>query len=128
MNDTKDALERARQDAQALHKKARLVTAIKHADILLNLESVIADARRLQSAVHGLTASQQADAKQHLRNAELALEEAVKDERTLKTASENDLKKLNAALRSRTAIALKSLSLALAAKRVLNKHRTPQHA
>ena len=126
LNATKDALELARRDAQALHKKAHSATATKHADIRANLENLIVDARQLRAALEGLTESQRADAKQHLKNAISALEDAAKDANTLKTANDKDLKKLDAALRLRTAAALKQLSRALAAKRTSLKERAPQ--
>jgi len=122
----KGALEQARRDAQALHKKAQDATAKKHADIRANVEKLADEALKLQAALKVLKLSQHADAQQHLNNAVNALDDAAKNAKAIKTANERDLGILRAALRLRTAIALKQLSRALAAKRTSVKGRAPQ--
>jgi hypothetical protein len=120
LNTTKDAIEQARRDAQGLYKRAHNATAAKHADIRAKLETVADEASRIQPGLRDLAKSQQADARQHLKNALTAVEAAARSAQFVKTANEQDLKELDAALRSRTSAALKALSLALAARRMAN--------
>jgi hypothetical protein len=107
LSNTPDAIEQARRDAQTLHERAHKSTAAKHADIRTNLETVAQDARRLQATLIGLLDSQQADTKQHLKNAANALDAGALDAKVIKTANDDDLTRLNATLRYRTAVALK---------------------
>jgi hypothetical protein len=117
MNNTLSALMRARSEAQVLQKKAHNATAVKHADIRANLQIVATDARQLEASPKGLAESQDADAKQHLKNAATALDGAANDSKMIATANEADLKKASAKLRAQSTAALKHITRALAAER-----------
>jgi hypothetical protein len=117
MNNSTDAFEDVRRDAQALHKKTHNATAVSHADIRDNLDTLTAEARQLKTTLRGLAERQRPDVKAHLESAATALDIATKDAKTLAAASDADLEKADAEMRVNSATALKHISLALAAKR-----------
>ncbi|MBV8345664.1 MAG: hypothetical protein JO190_11845 [Candidatus Eremiobacteraeota bacterium] len=115
MSKVTDALEEARSDAQALHRK--LATAKDHAAIRANARVVAAEAVVLAHSVKALLDSQHADAKHHLHDAASALESASKEAKEAAGASDAQLKEKSSAMRARVRAAVALLSLAVAAKR-----------
>jgi len=111
------ALEHARKDAQALHKKIQATTAKDHAAIRANLQSSADAASVLALSLKTLAQSQQADTKQHLRDAATVLETAAKDAQAAGSASEATIKVKNTAMLARIRSATQQLSHALAEKR-----------
>jgi hypothetical protein len=112
-----DAVEEARSDAQALHKRILGTTAKDHAAMRASARSVAAEASELGRAVRGLVQSQQADAKQHLKDAASSLEAAATDAQDLVNASGADVKARNLAALGHVRSATQKLSQAVAAKR-----------
>lgn len=115
MSKLTDAVEEARGDAQALHKK--ITTAKDHAVIRANARTVAVEAAELARAVKGLVESQGADAKQHLKDAASSLQAAATNAQDLVNASDADVKANNLAALGRLRSATQKLSLAVAARR-----------
>lgn len=113
----RDAVEEARSDAQALHKKILGTTAKDHAAIRASARSVATEASELARAIRGLLENQQADAKQHLKDAASSLDAAATDAQYLANASGADVKARNLAALGRVRSATQELSQAVAAKR-----------
>ena len=111
------ALEQARKDAQALHKKIQATTSKNHAAIRSDLEASADAASVLALSLETLAQSQQADTKQHLRDAARVLAAVAKDAKTAGSASEADLKAKNAAMLQKVRSATQKLSQAVAQKR-----------
>lgn len=117
MSTISDAVEKARNEAQALHKQLSSSTEKNHAAIRANARSVAAEASQLAGAVTGLIASQQSDAKQHLKDAAATLQAAASDAQSVVTAGDDNLKERNTVALGRIRSATQKLSQAVAAKR-----------
>ena len=117
MTNIKDALDRARSDAQDLHKKLEANTAKDHAALRADVENAAAQAQKLAASLRTAVEGQRADAKQHLEDAAAQLEDAAKHVRDAAGASEAQLKQTNRAMLAKTRVALQSLSRAVASLR-----------
>lgn len=117
MSQLTDALEEARSNAQALHKKIQGTTAKDHASIRANARSVDAEALELARSIKSLLDSQRADAKQHLKDAVSELEAASKDAQAITTASGTELKPKNTEALAHVRSAAQHISQAVAAQR-----------
>lgn len=117
MNKVTDAVEEARSDAQALHKRIAGTTSKNHAAIRANARTVADEASELARTLAELIESQRAEAKQHLKDAASSLKAAATDAQGLVNASDADLKAKNVAVLGRVRSATQQLSQAVAAKR-----------
>jgi hypothetical protein len=98
-------------------KKILGITAKDHAAIRASARSVATEASELARAVRGLVESQEADAKQHLKDAASSLEAAATNAQDLANASGADVKARNLVALGRVHSATQKLSQAVAAKR-----------
>jgi len=120
---TKDAVQKAREDAQALHQKLAAATAKNHAAIRADLENAAAEAKKLGESLTTLAESQRADAKQHLKNAGERLAQASVSAKAINTATEQQIQAANRAMIDHTRDALLNLSHAVAsARRAVSKN------
>jgi hypothetical protein len=113
----KDALDRARSEAQELHKRIEADTAKDHAALRTDLQSVESEIQKLAASVKTLGEGQRADAKQHLKDAASQLEDAAKHVLDVAGASEVRLKQTHLALLTKIRDAIQSLSQAIASDR-----------
>ena len=117
MSATQDALDRARSEAQDLHKKLEASTAKDHAALRADVEHAAAQAKNVAESLKAVGEGQRADAKQHVQDAIAHLEDAAKHVRDVAGASEAELEKTNLAILEKTRKALQSLSEAVASQR-----------
>ena len=117
MDNLNEALDKVRRDAQALHKSVAATTIKDRAALRANLQTAGTEARELALSVKVLSNSQEAETKQHLRDAASALEDAGQNAKSLAKAGDSDLATANAAVLARVTSALRSLSQVVAAKR-----------
>ncbi|HME82494.1 MAG TPA: hypothetical protein VKF82_10485 [Candidatus Eremiobacteraceae bacterium] len=113
----KSPLDQARENAQAFYKKIEAATATNHAQIRSNLEKVSTDAQKLGINLKALGEEQKADAKLHLKEAQLAFEDTAKRANEALAGTDADLKKKNQAVIGRARQAVAHLSQAVAARR-----------
>ena len=117
MDNTKDALDKARGDAQSLHRKIARNTTKRHAEIRAEAHVVGAQAQELGRAVKELFDAQSSDARGHLKDALTALEAANKEITSIAQAGDADAKARNRAALAQVRAATQKLSEAVAAKR-----------
>ena len=117
MSQVKDALDKARSSAQALHMKVQGTTAKDHAAIRAGAAVVAVEAQELARSIKDLLQNQHVDAKQHLKDALVAAEAASAGAKEIATASDAELKSRRAAAIGRVRSVAQKLSLAVAAKR-----------
>jgi hypothetical protein len=117
LNNISDALERARGDGQALHKRIAKLTDKNRANV--QAESVIlsGQAHELARYVKILMNGQQADVAQHLKEAASTLEGLANDTRRLAVTHESDLEGKNREALQRAWRAVEKLTQAVAANR-----------
>ena len=117
MSTVKDAIDKARSDTQQLHKKIEASAAKNHAALRTELQNAAADAQKIAQSLKTLGEGQRSDAKQHIKDAGTALEQAVSRAKDVAAAADADLKQKNRAMIEKTRDAVQSLSQAVAAKR-----------
>lgn len=117
MSTMKDALDKARGEAQDLYKSIAGTTAKDHAVIRADIQNAGAQAHQLAASLKTVAESQQADAKQHVKDAAAQLEDAAKHAHDLTSASEAQLKETNALMLSKARDAIQNLSHAVAERR-----------
>ena len=117
MSDTKDALDRARSEAQELHKKVEANTTKSHAALRTDIKDAAAKAQSLAASLRTVLDGQHADAKQHIKNAAAELDDASKNARDIASASEEQLRKTNLAILEKVRDAAQDLSYAVASQR-----------
>jgi hypothetical protein len=117
LSNMKDAVALARSDTQALHAKLQATTNKDHGAIRADAKNVASAAQELAVSLKTLAENQQADGKQHLRDAALVLEKAAQDARELGSAGDADVKVRNKAMLQRVRSATQKLSKAVAANR-----------
>jgi ketosteroid isomerase-like protein len=121
MNNVNDAIQKARAEAQDLHKKIEASTTKNHAAMRADLQNLAVQAVQLGSSVKTLADSQRADAKQHLKDAAASLEDAAKHAKSVASAGDAEIKGAAQATLSRAREAVQSLSEAVASKRTTAK-------
>ena len=121
MNTLKDAIEKARSEAQDLHKTIEASTAKNHAAMRAEFQNVATRAHDLSYSAKTLAESQSADAKQHLKDAASSLADTAKHAKTVASAADSDIKQAAAAAVARARDAVRSLGAAVAAKRATAK-------
>jgi hypothetical protein len=87
----------------------------------MHLEEVAKQAQALSQSVKDLTESQEADARQHLRDAATVLDGAAHEAKDLANAGKSDVRESNIKLLAKATIAARLLSRALAAARANKK-------
>ena len=117
MSNVNGALEKARSDAQNLHKRIVAATGKDHAAIRAEAQGVAARARELAQTVKANVEGQQIDVQQHLKDAGAALESLASDAKSLASAGDANLKSKNRAALAHARLATQQLSQAVAAKR-----------
>jgi hypothetical protein len=113
----KDALQKARTDAQALYKKLVSSAAKNQAQVRETLLGAADDAKRLGDSLKTLATQQRADTKENLTNAAARFDEAVADAKAAATASQEQIRAKNQAVIEQTRQALLNLSYAIASAR-----------
>jgi hypothetical protein len=113
----KDALDRARSEAQDLHKKIEAGTAKDHAVLKVELQDSATKAQQLAASLKTVVDGQRDDAKQHVKDAAAHLDDAAKHARDLAGASDAKLKAANQAMLSKVRDAAENLSHAVASRR-----------
>ncbi|MBV8172056.1 MAG: hypothetical protein JO219_09010 [Candidatus Eremiobacteraeota bacterium] len=113
----KDALEQAREHAQALQAKIDANQAKDDVKIHAELEKVSAQAQKLAAGLKVLAENQRADAKLHVQKAQASLEDAAKRAKDALGSAGADLKTKNQAVIARAREGLTHLSQAVAASR-----------
>jgi hypothetical protein len=121
MNNVNDAIQKARAEAQDLHKKIEASTTKNHAALRADLLNLAVQADQLRSSVKTLADGQRADAKQHLKDAAASLEDAAKNAKSVASAGDAQIKGAAQAALSRARDAVQSLSEAVASKRTTAK-------
>jgi hypothetical protein len=117
LSNLNDAIDKARVDAQQLHKSIGENTARNHATIRVELQNAAGRARDLAASLKQVADAQQADTKQHIKDASAALEDTAQSAKSIAGSNEADLKRVNRAMFVSATAALRSLSKAVAAKR-----------
>jgi hypothetical protein len=117
MSDLKDALARARSEAQDLHKKIQATTDKDHSAIRTDLENAGQSAQNLATNLKSIVAGQRGDAVGHVKDAAAQLEDAAKHARELTGATGEQIKQQNRAMLDKVRDSLQSLSEAVAAQR-----------
>ena len=123
MSSIKDTIEHARSEAQNLHKQIDASTAKVHTAIRADLQDAGVEAHGLATSLKTLARAQADDAKQHLKDAASALEEAAKESKDIGQTAHADLKETAKAMRARARAALQSLSYAVASRRSATAER-----
>ena len=113
----KDALEQAREHAQALQAKIDANEAKDDAKIQAELEKVSTQAHKLVADLKVLAENQRADAKLHVQKAQASFEDAAKRAKDALGSAGADLKKKNQAVIARAREGVTHLSQAVAARR-----------
>lgn len=121
MNNVKDALDKARVDAQQLHQGISETTAKNHATIRVELQNAADRARDLAASLKEVADAQEADSKQHIKDATTALDHAAKSAKNIASSNDSDLKAVKAAMLINATAAVRNLSRAVAAKRSASK-------
>ena len=106
--------EDLRRQAQSLHKK---LTSADHAAIRANAGLIAAESIGLARSVKALLDSQRTDAKDHLRAAVSALEDAAKEAQEAAKATDAQAKAKGPVIRGRLLFAVQQLSQAVARER-----------
>jgi hypothetical protein len=117
MSDLKDALARARSEAQDLHKKIQATTDQNNAAIRTDLQNAGQAAQNLAANLKTAIAGQRGDAVDHVKNAAAQLEDAAKHARDLTGATAEQIKQQNRAMLDNVRDSLQNLSEAVAAQR-----------
>jgi hypothetical protein len=117
VNNIKDALEKARSEAQDLHKQIEANTAKDHAALRTNVQNTGAQAQKLATSLRAVADGQRADAQQHIKDAAARLEDAAKHAGDVAGASEAQLKQTNQAMLGKARDAVQNLSQAIASRR-----------
>lgn len=117
MSDFKEVLDRARTEAQELHKKIEASTAKNHAALRTDIANAAAQAQKLADSLKTVAQGQRDDAKQHLKDAVSQLEDVAKHAHAVADANETQLKETNRAILQKTRDAAASLSHAIAEQR-----------
>jgi hypothetical protein len=117
LSNVNGALEKARGEAQELHKQISSNLGKDQAKVRANAQTLSSQAQELSRSVKALAGSQQADAKQRLNDAASVLEGLAGDAKSLASASQAELKAKNEAALHRARAAALKLSQALAAQR-----------
>jgi hypothetical protein len=117
MSTIKDALDRARSEAQDLHKKIEAGTAKDHAALKAEVQESATKAQQLAASLKTVIDGQRDDAKQHIKDAAAHLDDAAKHARDLATASDAQIKSANKAMLSKVRDAAENLSHAVASRR-----------
>ncbi|HEX3469463.1 MAG TPA: hypothetical protein VHT05_15380 [Candidatus Elarobacter sp.] len=117
MSDLNDALGRAREQAQALHKQIESTTSADHAAIRADVKNAAESAQKLATSLRSVVEGQRTDAAQHGKDAAAALEAAAKSARDVGGATEAQLKAANRAMLGNVRDALQHLSQSVASQR-----------
>lgn len=113
----KDALDRARSEAQDLHKNIAASMTKNDAAIRASLADIATHAQSLGASVKAAASEQRADAKQHLDHAASALGDTAKHAKAVAAAADGDIKREAGAALTRSRQAIQNLTEAVAAKR-----------
>lgn len=117
MDTIKDALTKARSEAQDLHKQIEANTAKNHATLRADVQTAGVQAQKLGASLRTVVDGQRSDAQQHIQDAATKLEDAAKHARDVAGASEAQLEQTNQAMLAKVRGALQNLSNAIAARR-----------
>lgn len=117
MSNVNGALEKARGEAQELHKQISATLGQDQANVRAKAQILSAQAQDLARSVKTLADNQKADAKQQLNDAASTLEGLASDAKATASASQAELKTKNEAALHRARAAAQKLSQALAAQR-----------
>lgn len=117
-----DSLEQARDATRLLHQ--RIETAIDHAQIRGDLQTVASAAHELAISLRSLAGAQRADGKNHLDHAATLLQAAALTAKTASESAQKDPKPVRTALLNSARSALQSISLAVAAQRASSQKRS----
>lgn len=117
MSNTKEPLERARREAQDLHKKIEASTATDHAALKADIQQIALEAQQIAASLKTIGEDQRADVKQHAKDAAAQLELLGKHAREAVGAGEAQIKQRNIAMLEQISKAVRSLSEAVAAHR-----------
>jgi hypothetical protein len=110
-------LDKARSEAQDLHKRIDATTAKDHAAIRADVKDSAEKAQQLAASLKTIVDGRRADAKRHIEDAASQLEDAAKHAREIASASDAQLKERNKAMLSKVRNAAESLSQAVASER-----------
>lgn len=115
----KEALERARAEAQQLHQRLDAANAANHATLRAELQKTIEHAETIAAAIRESASEQDTQTKRHLDEAANALRDAGHRARGAATAGEAKLKSAGISVAARVRDALKHISEAA------SENRTP---
>ncbi|MBV8596078.1 MAG: hypothetical protein JOZ50_07465 [Candidatus Eremiobacteraeota bacterium] len=113
----KSAVDQARSDAQALHKKLEDNKTHDQAAIRASLENVHSEAKKLVLSLRPVVEAMYADDRRLVTDAITSLETLAHSTKDLASASNEELKVKNQAAIDRLRIAMQKLSRAVAAQR-----------
>ena len=117
MNTVQTDLERARNDAQELHKKIEAATFQDQVAMRAEMAHVAVKAQELRDSLKAKRNGGPAGAQEHVKKAEAALEDASARAKAAATAAAADLKTAGEAARERARQAVQQLTDAVALER-----------
>jgi hypothetical protein len=117
MSNIKETLDRARSEAQTLHKNIDATAAKDQAAMRADMKDSAEKAKQLAASLKTIVDGQRADAKQHINDAAVQLDDAAKHARDVATATDDQLKKHNRAMLAKVRDAAENLSQAVASER-----------
>ena len=117
MNTVQSALEKARSQAQDLHKNMEISALQDQVAMRAEMARVAAKTLELRQSLSGAQNGNRAAVQQHIQAAQSALDEASTKAKAAATAGAADLKKSAEAVRERTRQAVQQLTDAVAAER-----------
>jgi hypothetical protein len=117
MSNVKETLEKARSEAQDLHKKLDANAVKDNAALRADVQDAAAKAQNLAASLKTIVDGRRADAKQRIADAASQLEDAAKQAREMASASDAQLKERNRAMLGKVRDAAENLSQAVASER-----------
>jgi hypothetical protein len=117
VSNIKETLDKARGQAQELHKRIDATTAKDNAAMRADVKDSADKAQQLAASLKTIVDGQRADAKRHLEDAASQLEDAAKHARDVASATDAQLKERNRAMLSKVRDAAENISQAVASER-----------
>ena len=117
MNTVSDAIDKARSDAQDLHKKILDATAKDQTAMKADFASASADAQQVAASLKAATAGQQPQTKQYLNDAAARMQDAASHAKQAAAAAAPELGKAKARVIADVTTGLNNVSYAIASKR-----------
>ena len=117
MNTTKDAIDKARSDAQDLHKRITAATSKDRAAIKTDFERFALDAQQVALALKSASQGAQPNTKPYLDDAAALLQDAANRAKDAAKSARPELDEAKAAVVAQITDSIQRVSQAVAAKR-----------